>query len=105
MRRRSLVASYALDKALATFLGRPPLISGRYCDLQMPLDLSCEQINAEPAEREAAIARLDNEGWNQDRSLDRGVCARVSLIGGIIREQVLELSLCRQTEDLPERVK
>ncbi|KAJ5274089.1 hypothetical protein N7478_009214 [Penicillium angulare] len=103
MRKRSMVGSYAMDKALATFLGRPPLISGRYCDLRMPLDLSCEQINAEPAEIEAAIEGLDSAGWNQDGSLERGACARVTLIGAIIREKVLELSLC-QTQDLPERV-
>ena len=30
---------YAVDKLMATFVGRPPRISRRYCSVQVPLDL------------------------------------------------------------------
>jgi chromatin structure-remodeling complex subunit RSC3/30 len=74
MRKRTMVAAYSMDKVLATFLGRPPLISWRYCDIQMPLDLSVEEIFADPVVRNAAIARLDEEsGWNLESSLMKGM--------------------------------
>lgn len=99
-----MVATYALDKGLATFLGRPPLISLRYCDLQMPLDLSWDELFAEPAVREAAIANLTSDGWNKEGSMDKGSWARVTFLESTARENVLEITLSRQTNDLPQRV-
>ncbi|KAJ5591965.1 uncharacterized protein N7459_002334 [Penicillium hispanicum] len=104
MRKRTLIGAYSADKALATFLGRPPLISWRYCDIQMPLDLSCEEIAAEPDTREAAIANLTIDGWNQEGSLAKGAWARVSLLTGQLREKVLELFLTSRTENLAQQV-
>lgn len=100
-----MVAAYFMDKGLATFLGRPPLISWRYCDIQMPLDLSVEEVFADSAVRNAAIARLDEEtGWNLESSLMKGTWPRISLITSVFREKVLELSLSRQLDNLSQRV-
>lgn len=104
MRRRTMVAAYTVDKSLATFLGRPPLICWRYCDIQMPLDLSWDEIHAEPAEREAAIANLSSDGWNKEGYIQKGALGRACLLTSIFREKALVLSLGRPTEDLPERV-
>ncbi|CAG8230804.1 unnamed protein product [Penicillium salamii] len=105
LRKRTMVAAFAVDKVLATFLGRPPLISWRYCNIPMPLDLSLEEVFAEPNVRDAAIARLDGAtGWNQAGTLKKGPWARTALITSILREKVLELSLSWQTENLSERV-
>ncbi|KGO40681.1 Transcription factor, fungi [Penicillium expansum] len=105
MRKRTMVAAYSMDKVLATFLGRPPLISWRYCDIQMPLDLSVEEIFADSVIRDAAIARLDeNNGWNLESSLVKGTWPRIALITNILREKVLELSLSWQLENLSQRV-
>jgi chromatin structure-remodeling complex subunit RSC3/30 len=105
LRRRTMVAAFAVDKMLATFLGRPPLISWRYCNILMPLDLSMEEIVAEPVIRNAAIAALDeNSGWNREGSLQKGAWARIALITSILREKVLEMSLSWQTENLSQRV-
>ncbi|KAJ5641240.1 hypothetical protein N7490_005240 [Penicillium lividum] len=103
-RKRTMVAAYAYDKSLATFLGRPPLISWRYCELPMPLDLSWDEIYAEPVVRQVAIANLTSDGWNKAGCIQNGALARVCLLSSIFREKALELSLGRQTEDLPERV-
>jgi chromatin structure-remodeling complex subunit RSC3/30 len=101
-----MVAAFALDKLLATFLGRPPLISWRYCNILMPLDLSMEEIVAEPIIRDAAIALLDeNNGWNREGSLVKGAWARIALITSVLREKVLEMSLSWQNENLNQRVK
>lgn len=100
-----MVGAYGLDKELATFLGRPPLIGWRYCDFQCPLDLDHHEVVADPETRDAAIARLEqNNGWNPVRSPRTGAMARGILSTSIIREQVLELSLCRGTDDLREKV-
>ncbi|KAJ5493522.1 hypothetical protein N7463_009609 [Penicillium fimorum] len=105
MRKRTMVAAYSTDKMLATFLGRPPLISWRYCDIQMPLDLSVEEIFADSVVRNAAIARLDEKtGWNLESSLMKGTWPRIALITSVLREKVLELSLSCQLENLRERV-
>ena len=94
-----------MDKVLATFLGRPPLISWRYCDIQMPLDLGIEEIFADPVVRDAAIARLDGkEGWNLESSLVKGTWPRIALTTSVLREKVLELSLSWQLENLSQRV-
>jgi chromatin structure-remodeling complex subunit RSC3/30 len=100
-----MVGAFAMDKQLATFLGRPPLISWRYCDVPFPLDLSYDEVVAEPDIRDAAIAKLEgNNGWNTDGSPSKGGWARAILVASIIREKVLELSLCRQADDLGQKV-
>ncbi|OQD97268.1 hypothetical protein PENVUL_c084G01138 [Penicillium vulpinum] len=105
MRKRTMVAAYSMDKVLATFLGRPPLISWRYCDIQMPLDLSVEEIFADSVVRDAAIARLDEKsGWNLESSLMKGTWPRIALITSVLREKVLELSLSCQLDNLSLRV-
>ncbi|KAK9847839.1 hypothetical protein MYU51_018239 [Penicillium brevicompactum] len=97
--------AFTVDKVLATFLGRPPLISWRFCNISMPLDLSMEEVFAEPAVRDAAIAQLDaNTGWNQEGTLKKGPWARTALITSVLREKVLDLSLSWQTDKLSERV-
>ncbi|KAJ5937502.1 Transcription factor [Penicillium verhagenii] len=104
IRHRTMIAAYAVDKSGATFLGRPPLISRQYCDLPMPLDLSWDEVLAEPAAREAAIANLTVDGWNKEGSFQNGAMGRICLLASIFREKALELSLGRVTEDLPTRV-
>lgn len=93
-----------MDKQLATFLGRPPRISWRYCDVQLPLDISYDELMAEPSVRDAAISKLDANGWNTAGSLAKAAWTRIALLTGYIREDILELSLSRRVEDLPRRV-
>ena len=105
IRKRIFVAAYSLDKQLATFLGRPPLISWRYCNIQFPLDLSYDEIVSDPATRDAAIARLEsNNWWNIEGTPAKGGWARAILTTCIVREKVLELSLCHQDDDLAQKV-
>lgn len=99
-----MVGAYALDKELATFLGRPPRICWRYCNIQYPLDMSYEEIVAEPAIRDAAIARLDPEGWNIDGCIDKGAKARARLAASIDEENALEISLSNRLDGLEEKV-
>ena len=104
IRKRTMVAAYSIDKEFATFLGRPPRICWRYCNIQYPLDMTYDEIVAEPDARDAAIQRLDSAGWNIDGRLDKGVRARASLIASIDQENVLEVSLSNQLDGLEEKV-
>ncbi|KAJ5343699.1 Transcription factor [Penicillium brevicompactum] len=98
LRRRTMVAAFTVDKVLATFLGRPPLISWRFCNISMPLDLSMEEVFAEPAVRDAAIAQLDaNTGWNQE-----GTLKKVHGLGLLLLQVELAQESRRLRNALPE---
>ncbi|KAJ5708555.1 hypothetical protein N7488_008356 [Penicillium malachiteum] len=103
-RKRLMGRAFSTDKQLATFLGRPPRISWRFCDISLPLDLDFKDIIAEPEVRDLAISRLDEDGWNEIENDRQAVWLRVSLIMGPVRESILELSLNHQVENLPARI-
>jgi chromatin structure-remodeling complex subunit RSC3/30 len=65
----------------------------RYCSVNLPYDLTDEELIAPIELRDRAIARLDKDGWNTDGQLGRQTWARVKLLVNSIREDVLELSL------------
>lgn len=92
------------DKQLATFLGRPPRISWRFCSISLPLDLSFKDIIASDELRDLAISRLDSDGWNTVENDRQAVWLRVTLIMGVVRESILELSLNQQVENLSAKV-
>ncbi|OOG00623.1 hypothetical protein ASPCADRAFT_202457 [Aspergillus carbonarius ITEM 5010] len=104
LRKRLIAGAYSIDKQLATFLGRPPQISWRYYDVQFPLDLSYDEILAEPKVRETAISQLDKTGWNTQGIVGQAAWMRIALLIGSTREQILELSLSRRIEELPRKV-
>jgi len=84
---------FAHDKTIATFLGRPPRLSYRYCVLELPLDLDEHEVCLEGAELEAAVARLDSNGYNTNNRLSRATWRRVWAQHSRIREEILELYL------------
>ncbi|PYH47009.1 putative C6 transcription factor [Aspergillus saccharolyticus JOP 1030-1] len=104
LRKRLVAGAYSIDKQLATSLGRPPQISWRYYDVQFPLDLSYDEILAEPKVREAAISKLDKTGWNTQGVVGKSAWLRIALLIGSTREQILELSLSRRIDDLARKV-
>lgn len=104
IRKRVMVCVYAIDKELATSLGRPPRICSRYCNIPFPLDLSYEEIVLSPSVREKALRKLDANGWNTEGNLTTGVRLRVVLLTSLMRENILELSMSPRTHDLLVRV-
>ncbi|KAJ5523717.1 hypothetical protein N7494_010367 [Penicillium frequentans] len=104
-RKRVMGSAFCSDKQLATFLGRPPRISWRFCDITLPLDLSFDDIIAEPEVRDRAISKLDADGWNTENNDTQAVWLRAYLIMGPVRESILELSLNQQGKNLPAKIK
>lgn len=103
-RKRLLLGAYAIDKELATFLGRPPRISCRHIDVDLPLDITYDELLAEPDIRDAAIAQLNQDGWNTRGIITRTTFVRAMYKIGQVRELVLELSLNSHREDLEKKI-
>ena len=82
-----------MDKGLATFTGRPPSLSRRYVNCQLPLDLSPDELMAEGEVLSQAIARLDSDGWNTDGEVYSSTVIRAWTLLSLVRDEILELSL------------
>ncbi|KAF7196321.1 hypothetical protein HII31_02388, partial [Pseudocercospora fuligena] len=103
LRKKIFVSAYGHDKVVATFLGRPPRLSHRYCKMEYPLDLSDDQLFSEGAELEAALSTLDQNGWNTQGCLNRTTWLRVWFQHCRIREDILEIALGSDDEDIERR--
>ena len=99
-RKKTFVSAYSNDKYMATFVGRPPRLSHRYCVLQLPLDLNDNQTMSNGLDLDNAIATLDDEGWNQRGTIHRCTFARIFAQNARIREDILEISLGVLQEDI-----
>ncbi|OJJ48024.1 hypothetical protein ASPZODRAFT_95167 [Penicilliopsis zonata CBS 506.65] len=97
LRKSLLAGSYILDKRLASATRRPPQISSRYYNMQLPLDLPDEELMTV-----SAGEQLDADGWNSERITHGAQWLRTSLLIGSIREQILDLSLNRHVDDIAD---
>ena len=79
MRKRLFIVIYHHDKLRATFMGRPPLLSRRYCTCATLLDLSEELIMATEESVALARSKLDANGWNTSGEVHPATLARVRL--------------------------
>ncbi|KAJ5963433.1 uncharacterized protein N7479_003309 [Penicillium vulpinum] len=92
--RASLASSmYYLDKSHSLFNARPPMLSNRYCQCPLPLDLCEEDIYGGRERLTAAIAKLDSDGWNTDGRIFTTTWLRALAMLSPIREGILELTL------------
>ena len=99
-RKKIFISAYGHDKTVATFLGRPPRLSHRYCKMDVPLDLSDEQLCLEGPELQTVLSSLDPNGWNTDGNLHRNTWLRVWFQHCRIREDILEIALGSGEEDI-----
>ncbi|KAK5109875.1 hypothetical protein LTR62_006482 [Meristemomyces frigidus] len=98
LRKRIFISVYGRDKLVATFLGRPPRLSHRYCKMDPPLDLSDNELFSSTADLELAVASLDSHGWNTSGNLSRTTWQRVWFQHCQVREDILEIALGSQEE-------
>nr|POF06872.1 hypothetical protein CFP56_31496 [Quercus suber] len=103
LRRKIFISAYGRDKSSATFLGRPPRLSYRYCKMEMPLDLNGEDIFYGGKALEAAVGALDPNGWNTTGAFQRTTWLRAWFQHCKIREEILEIALGSDDHDLVER--
>jgi hypothetical protein len=93
LRKRLFVCAYENDKYTASFMGRPPRLTRQYCQIQLPLDLDDAQLMQDGLDLKNAIETLDNEGWNQNGTIQRCTYARIFASNALITEEILEISL------------
>jgi len=91
--RRVFILAFNIDKSHSSFNGRPPMLSRHYCVPRTPLDLSDEQLSSGTEALEMAVSRLDERGWNTEGRIHSITMARARFFLGMIREEVLEISL------------
>lgn len=103
LRKKIFIMAYGRDKVTATFLGRPPRLSHRYCKMEVPLDLSDDQLFLEGAELGAVLETLDVNGWNTSGNLNRNTWQRVWFQHCRIREDILEIALGSGDEDITQK--
>ncbi|PSN60516.1 hypothetical protein BS50DRAFT_579053 [Corynespora cassiicola Philippines] len=98
-RRRIYGAAYRSDKTLATFFGRPPMMAWRYSDRKQPLDIDDNIIATDDPEiLNAALARLDNHGWNTEGKIWSASFIRLRCQLSVYKEQFLEQSLAGEKD-------
>ncbi|CAI7641217.1 unnamed protein product [Penicillium glandicola] len=92
--RASLASSmYYYDKCHSLFNARPPMLSNRYCQSPLPLDLCEEDVYGSRERLTAAIAKLDSNGWNTNGHIFSTTWLRAIAMLSPIREGILELTL------------
>ncbi|PYH92931.1 hypothetical protein BO71DRAFT_12105 [Aspergillus ellipticus CBS 707.79] len=89
-RRVCFSVVYAMDKTIATTLGRPPLMNRHYCVLEPPLDL---EYDIDPRDYESNLRSINHTGWNRDGKCRPTTLFRLRFLLATVREEILELHL------------
>ncbi|KAE8377294.1 hypothetical protein BDV26DRAFT_293376 [Aspergillus bertholletiae] len=92
-RKICFASAFYADKAIATFVGRPPFINYRYCSLTPPMDLHEDVLVAGGDGLNDAISSLNMEGWNTQRQNYRATMIRLRFVFSVYRDQALEIAL------------
>jgi hypothetical protein len=103
LRIRLFAAIYVHDKYVSTYTGRPPRISYRHCVIQLPTDLSDDEVCSSQAELANALAKL-NGGFANSGKLGRATIRRATMAHFIIREEILEIVLGTPQDDASNRI-
>ncbi|KAK3679719.1 hypothetical protein LTR78_000095 [Recurvomyces mirabilis] len=89
-RRRVFVKAYVLNMALSSLFDRPPRISRRYSSTLAPLNLSDDEVLAEPEQLRAAQSRLSADGWDMSGPYYPSSFIRMRLATAEISEEILD---------------
>lgn len=93
LRRGCFAAAFFIDKCVATFVGRPPLINYRYCSLTLPYDVDDDVLFSGGDVEEEVLSRVDVNGWDKNGVERRQSVNRMRFQLSIYREEILELAL------------
>ncbi|WYZ39219.1 hypothetical protein EsH8_III_001133 [Colletotrichum jinshuiense] len=93
IKRKLFCYVFYMDKVLASFAGRPPLISRRYARTPPPLDLKDEYLLSDEATLARHVAALDSNGWNTEGDLNSATIIRARVMLAHIRDELFEIAL------------
>lgn len=92
-RKRIYTSVYNIDKVIATFTGRPPLLCARYASTTLPADISDETLLGDNHDLERALASIDERGYNLAGNIYSTTILRARNTFAQIREEILEAVL------------
>ncbi|KAF5591080.1 transcription factor [Fusarium pseudoanthophilum] len=95
IRRRIGCQVFVVDKFLATFVGRPPLLTRRFCSIKVPLDLEETALLSDRETFQSRSQLLDQDGWNKDGCIYSGSLLRVRMMIALVRDEILEVVLAK----------
>ena len=92
--RRSLYSwVYSMDMSVVFFTGRPPLLSSAYSSTPLPLDLNHEDLLSGGDALDAAVRRLDEDGWRVTSEVRPATVGRARASIALIKEKILRIAL------------
>ncbi|KAH7151033.1 hypothetical protein DER46DRAFT_628921 [Fusarium sp. MPI-SDFR-AT-0072] len=97
IRRRIGCQIFIVDKFLATFVGRPPLLTRKFCSIKSPLDLEESALLSDKEAFQRQSQRLDRDGWNTDGRIYSSSLLRVRMMIALARDEILEVVLAQDT--------
>ncbi|CAH0002545.1 unnamed protein product, partial [Clonostachys byssicola] len=92
-RRRVMCQIFIVDKYLATFVGRPPLLTRRFCCIKLPLDLDDTALVSDKDAFQEQTRSLDSNGWNQRGRIYSSSILRFRMLVALLRDAILEIGL------------
>jgi hypothetical protein len=95
IRRRVGCQIFVVDKFLATLVGRPPLLTRRFCSIKPPLDLDDGALLSDKEMFRTRVQGLDADGWETDGYFHSTTLLRVRMMVALIRDEILESVLCQ----------
>ncbi|KAJ5812452.1 C6 transcription factor [Penicillium riverlandense] len=102
-RRRIFAAAFFIDKAVSTFIGRPPLINWRYCDMTPPQDVSDEDLVS--LEGRSAEPQWNQHGWRIPSRLSPCSFIRLRFMISALRSEILEVCMGMNSSDVEQRAR
>lgn len=91
--RRLFCFIFNTDKVIASFTGRPPLLSRRYVTTRLPLDLADDWLLSDQETLKSKVNELDDGGWSQDAAIYPVSSLRARFSFAVIRDEVFEIAL------------
>lgn len=95
IRRRIGCQVFVVDKFLATFVGRPPLLTKRFCSIKPPLDLEESALLSDKETFQRRSQLLDQDGWNTGGRIYSSSLLRVRMMIALARDEILEVVLAQ----------
>jgi hypothetical protein len=103
LRRRIFGRMYAIDISLATFLGRPPRMSKRFCCIDLPQDINA--LAYSQTIENQMLSPIDACGWNTAGHVRNTAVLRWSTITAMIREDTLQVLLGRNVPNVEQSIR
>ncbi|KAI0123963.1 hypothetical protein BJ170DRAFT_67921 [Xylariales sp. AK1849] len=99
LRKRARAAAYCQEVGVSSFLGRPPRLSYRHCNLEPPLDITDKRLVLDRHLLDPIVASLGAFGFDTAGQMSRTTFTRSWLGFAPRREDILDLALGQYTRE------